>query len=105
MAAWSSMRSERARIDRRLTVVPAAALPADSGAVITFRDEWGAAVQVFDLAVLGLSGEITTVLADAFRTHYAGSAVATRKGCWKALRAFPLRSRGRRDSRSRRSRH
>jgi len=82
------MRSERAHIDRRLTVAPAVEPPADGGAIITFRDEWGAVVQVFDLAVLGLSGEITTVLADAFRMHYAGSAVATRKGCWKALRVF-----------------
>jgi hypothetical protein len=55
---------------------------------VTFRDEWGAVDQVFDLAVLGLSGEITTLLADAFRTHYAAAAATTRKGCWKALRAF-----------------
>jgi hypothetical protein len=51
---------------------------------VTFRDEWGAVDQVFDLAVLGLSGEITTLLVDAFRTHYAGAAATTRKGCWKA---------------------
>jgi hypothetical protein len=82
------MRSERARIDRRLTIAAAASLPAASGAVVTFRDEWDADDQVFDLAVLGFSGGITALFADAFRTHYAGSAVATRKGCWKALRAF-----------------
>jgi hypothetical protein len=28
--------------------------------------------------------EITTLLVDAFRTHYAGAAATTRKGCWKA---------------------
>ncbi|WPP02780.1 hypothetical protein [Methylocella tundrae] len=56
--------------------------------VVSFNDEWGNVAQVFDLAALGLSAEITTVLADAFFMHYAASAVETRKGCWKALRAF-----------------
>jgi hypothetical protein len=82
------MRSERTRIDRRLTIAAAASPPAASRAVVTFRDEWGADDQVFDLAALGFSGEVTTLPADAFRTHYAGSAVATRKGCRKALHAF-----------------
>jgi integrase len=86
--AAPSMPSERTRVDRRLDVAPAARRPAASGAVVIFRDEWGAVDQVFDLTVLGLSGEITTLFADAFRTHYAGSAAATRKACWKALRTF-----------------
>jgi hypothetical protein len=81
------MRSERARIDRRLTVTPTTELLPAIGAVVTFRDEWGAIVQVFDLTKLGFSGELTMLFADAFRMHYAGSAAPTRKGCWKALHA------------------
>jgi hypothetical protein len=82
------MRSERARIDRRLTVAPAVEAPVPTGKIVIFRDEWGAAVQVFDLSQLGFSHELTILFADAFRMHYAGSTVATRKGCWKALRTF-----------------
>jgi hypothetical protein len=48
----------------------------------------GTVAQAFDLGKLGLSHELTMLFADAFRMHYAGSAVATRKGCWKALRIF-----------------
>jgi hypothetical protein len=81
------MRSERARIDRRLTVAPTTELLPAIGAVVTFRDEWGAIVQVFDLTKLGFSHELTMLFADAFRMHYAGSAAPTRKGCWLALRA------------------
>jgi integrase len=82
------MRSERARIDRRLAITPGAEVPATNGEVVTFRDEWGTVAQAFDLTKLGLSHELTMLFADAFRMHYAGSAVPTRKGCWKALRAF-----------------
>jgi|SRR5579872_2139429 len=82
------MRSKRARIDRRLTVTPIINPPTAGGPIVTFRDQWGAVVQVFDLDLLGLSRAFATLLADAFRTHYAGAAVATRKGCWKALRIF-----------------
>jgi integrase len=88
MAAWSSMRSERARIDRRLAVSPGAEVLATNREIVTFRDEWGTVAQTFDLAKLGLSHELMMLFADAFRMHYAGSAVPTRKGCWKALRAF-----------------
>lgn len=88
MAVWSPMRSERARIDRRLAVAPVAEPPTAGGAVVTFRDEWGGIAQTFDLCRLGLPGALTTLLAEAFRMHYAGAAAATRKGCWKALRTF-----------------
>jgi hypothetical protein len=82
------MRSERARIDRRLAVSPGAEVLATNREIVTFRDEWGTVAQTFDLAKLGLSHELMMLFADAFRMHYAGSAVPTRKGCWKALRAF-----------------
>jgi len=82
------MRSERARIDRRLSVPQVAELPSPSGALIAFRDEWGGIAQIFDLSRLGLPSAPTMLLADAFRTSYVGAAAATRKGCWKALRTF-----------------
>jgi len=86
--ARSSMRPESTRIDRRLTVTsPANRLPA-AGAVVVFHDEWGAIAQAFDLDQLGLSRELTILFADALRMHYAGATPETRKGCWKALRAF-----------------
>jgi len=81
------MQLERARIDRRFATMPGA-VPSANGAVVTFRDEWSTVAQVFDLAKLGLSPELTMLFADAFRVHYAGAAIATRKGCWKALRTF-----------------
>lgn len=82
------MRSERALIKRRFAGAPGAEAPSANREVVTFRDEWGAAVQTFDLAKLGLSCEITALFADAFRMHYADATAATRKGCWKALRKF-----------------
>jgi integrase len=88
MAEQSSMRSERTRIDRHFAKAPCTEVPSADDKVVTFRDEWGAVVQVFDLPKLGLSHELTKLFADAFRMHYASAAVATRKGCWKALRAF-----------------
>src|SRR5215831_13463743 len=87
MARQSSMQLERARIDRRFATMPGA-VPSANGTVVTFRDEWSTVAQVFDLAKLGLSPESTMLFADAFRVHYAGAAIATRKGCWKALRTF-----------------
>jgi hypothetical protein len=88
MAVQSSMGSERARINRSFARTPRADAPSANGEAVTFRDGWGAAAQTFDLAKLGLSREITALFADAFRMHYAGATAATRKGCWKALRAF-----------------
>jgi hypothetical protein len=88
MAEQSSMRSERARIDRRFASTPGAEVPSANGEVVTFRDGWGTVTQAFDLAELGLSRELTMLFAEAYRMHYAGAAVATRKECWKALRAF-----------------
>ena len=82
------MRSERARIDRRFANAPCTEVPSANEEVVTFRDEWGVVAQVFDLAKLGLSHALTMLFADAYRMHYAGAAVATRKECWKALRAF-----------------
>jgi integrase len=82
------MRSERAHINRSFAGTPRADAPSANGEAVTFRDGWGAAAQTFDLTKLGLSREITTLFADAFRMHYAGANAATRKGCWKALRAF-----------------
>ncbi len=83
------MRSERARINRRFAGASAADVPSEAnGEVVTFRDEWGTVVQVFDLAKLGLSHELAILFADAFRMHYAGAAVATRKDCWKVLHTF-----------------
>ncbi len=82
------MRTERARFNRSFAGPPGTDAPSAIGEVVTFRDEWGAAVQTFDLAKLGLSLEITALFTDAFRMHYAGATDATRKGCWKALRAF-----------------
>ncbi len=81
------MRSERARIDRRLSIPQVAELPSP-GAVITFRDEWGGIAQTFDLDRLGVPSSLTMLLADAFRMSYAGAAEATQKMCWKALRTF-----------------
>jgi integrase len=82
------MRSERARIKRSFAGAPGAEAPSAIGEAVTFRDEWGALAQTFDLAKLGLSCEITALFADAFRMHYADATAATRKGCWKALRTF-----------------
>jgi integrase len=82
------MRTERARLNRSFARSPGTDAPSAIGEVVTFRDEWGAAVQTFDLAKLGLAREITALFADAFRMHYTGATDATRKGCWKALRAF-----------------
>jgi integrase len=82
------MRSERARIDRRFASRHDAEVLSPNGEVVTFRDQWGTLTQVFDLAELGFSRELTMLFADAFRMHYAGAAVATRKACWKALRSF-----------------
>jgi hypothetical protein len=82
------MRSERIRIDRRFAKAPCTEVPSANEEVVTFRDEWGAVVQVFDLPKLGLSHELTKLFADAFRMHYASAAVTTRRGCWKALRTF-----------------
>jgi integrase len=82
------MRSDRARIDRRLAVTPVAELRTAGGTVVTFRDEWGGVAQTFDLGRFGLPGALTALLAEALRLHYAGAAAATRKDCWKALRAF-----------------
>ena len=82
------MGSERARINRSFARTPRADAPSANEEAVTFRDGWGVAVQTFDLAKLGLSREITALFTDAFRMHYVGAAAATRKGCWKALRAF-----------------
>jgi integrase len=82
------MRSERARVNRSFARTPGADAPPANREVVTFRDEWGALAQSFDVAKLGLSREFTALFADAFRIHYAGAVAATRKGCWKALRVF-----------------
>ena len=82
------MRFERARIDRRFASRHDAEVLSPNGEVVTFRDQWGTLTQVFDLGELGFSRELTMLFADAFRMHYAGAAVATRKACWKALRSF-----------------
>jgi integrase len=82
------MGSERAHVNRSFARKPGADAPSANREVVTFRDEWGALAQTFDVAKLGLSRELTALFADAFRMHYAGATAATRKGCWKALRAF-----------------
>ena len=59
-----------------------------AGTIVTFRDEWGAVIQEFDISAAHLPAELTALFTDAFRNHYAGAAPASRKSCWKALRTF-----------------
>ena len=82
----------RNRIERRLGPTPAFTTTAPSavpaGAVVVFRDGWGAIVQCFDLADLALPDDLADLLAEAFRGVDAGSTVGTRHSRWRALRLF-----------------
>lgn len=76
--------ARRTPIDRRLA--PQAA--ADN--IVMFRDAWGEAAKPFDLGTLALPGDVTALLAAAFRGHHAGSTPDTQRGCYRALRIFAL---------------
>lgn len=84
----SSMQHKSLQIDRRLITASSATRLLSSGLVVVFTDEWGMTRQTFDLGQLGISQELKMLFADSFRMHYAGATTVTRKGCWKALRAF-----------------
>jgi hypothetical protein len=56
--------------------------------IVLFRDAWGEVDKRFDLGTLGLPGDVTALLAQAFRGHHAGSSPDTQRGCYRALRLF-----------------
>ncbi|MGY0794095.1 hypothetical protein ACW7BJ_32475 [Azospirillum argentinense] len=55
---------------------------------VLFRDAWGEVAKRFDMDALGLPGDVTALLAEAFRGHYAGLSVDTQRGCYRALGIF-----------------
>jgi integrase len=59
-----------------------------SDTIVLFRDAWGEVDKRFDLGRLGLPGDVTVLLAEAFRGHHAGSSPDTQRGCYRALRLF-----------------
>ncbi|MCP3475556.1 site-specific integrase [Bradyrhizobium sp. CCGUVB1N3] len=82
------MRSERRRIDRRLSDEAQPTVAIENGSIVLFRDPWGAAVQRFELGQLNLPAELVAPYAEAFRGHHAASSPATRHQCWNALKFF-----------------
>ncbi|PHP18977.1 hypothetical protein GS397_22900 [Sphingobium yanoikuyae] len=74
--------ARRAPINRRMVTREA------SDTIVLFRDAWGEVDKRFDLGRLGLPGDVTVLLAEAFRGHHAGSSPDTQRGCYRALRLF-----------------
>lgn len=82
------MRTDRRRIDRRLSDEAQPPFSIEGGPIVLFRDGWGELVQRFELAQLNLPAELVLPYAEAFRGHYAASSPATRHACWNALKFF-----------------
>ncbi|MER8461238.1 hypothetical protein NKH24_35575 [Mesorhizobium sp. M1300] len=82
------MRTDRRRIDRRLSDEAQPTVSIEGGPVVLFRDAWGELVQRFDLGQLNLPAELVAPYAEAFRGHHAASSPATRHACWNALKFF-----------------
>jgi hypothetical protein len=92
------MTRSRARINRQIMPVTPTTDAAERGAVtgesnagvdnIVFHDAWGRVEQRFDVAELRLPGDLATLLAEAFRAHYTGTAATTRDVAWRALLLF-----------------
>ncbi|RWD94590.1 MAG: hypothetical protein EOS40_35635, partial [Mesorhizobium sp.] len=76
------MRTDRRRIDRRLSDEAQPPFSIEGGPIVLFRDGWGELVQRFELAQLNLPAELVLPYAEAFRGHYAASSPATRHACW-----------------------
>lgn len=74
--------ARRVPIDRRLGRQEA------DETIVLFRDAWGEVAKRFDLEKLGLPGDVTALLVEAFRGHHAGSSPDTQRGCYRALRIF-----------------
>jgi hypothetical protein len=82
------MRTDRGRIDRRLSDEAKPTVSIEGGPVVLFRDAWGEPVQRFDLGQLNLPAELVAPYAEAFRGHHAAAAPGTRHQCWNALKFF-----------------
>lgn len=82
------MRTDRQRIDRRLTEAAAVAGTLPVGSVALFRDAWGQPQQRFDFAEIGLPTRLIAPFAEAFRGHHAPMAKGTRLQGWKAMKVF-----------------
>ena len=76
------MMVRRAPIDRRL------ATRKTSDTIVLFRDAWGEVDKRFDLEKLGLPGDVTALLAQAFRGRCAGLTAETRRHFYGSLRVF-----------------
>lgn len=73
---------------RRTPIARRLAPQAAADNVVMFRNAWGEAAKPFDLGTLALPGDVTALLAAAFRGHHAGSTPDTQRGCYRALRIF-----------------
>lgn len=82
------MRTDRGRINRRLSDEVQPRVSIEGGPVVLFRDAWGEQVQRFDLGQLNLPAELVAPYAEAFRGHHVASSPATRHACWNALTFF-----------------
>ncbi|MEI9420808.1 hypothetical protein O7A70_06470 [Mesorhizobium sp. Cs1299R1N1] len=82
------MRTDRRRIDRRLSDEAQPTVSIEGGPIVLFRDAWGELVQRFDLGQLNLPAELVAPYAEAFRGHHVASSPATRHQCWNALKFF-----------------
>lgn len=82
------MRTDRRRIDRRLSDETQPTVSIEGGPVVLFRDAWGELVQRFDLGQLNLPAELVAPYAEGFRGHHGASSPATRHQCWNALKFF-----------------
>lgn len=82
------MRTDRRRIDRRLSGEAQPTVSIEGGPVVLFRDAWGELAQRFDLGQLNLPAELVAPYAEAFRGYHAASSPATRHQCWNALKFF-----------------
>ena len=76
------MPAKRARIDRRLPT------PTPASNVVAFADDFGERGKVRDFSALGLPDDVATLLAEAFRSHYAASREAARRTSWTGIKVF-----------------
>lgn len=74
--------ARRVPIDRRMVTRET------SDTIVLFRDAWGEVDKRFDLGKLGLPGDVTALLAAAFRGHCAGLTAETRRHFYGSLRVF-----------------
>lgn len=76
------------RIDRRIAIERAPAARQQDDRRLSFRDEWGQVVQIFDPVALDMPQDLTSAFVEAFRVHDAGSSISTRRGRWREMRRF-----------------